>query len=305
MGISIVIPNYNGEKILKENLSRVISVMGNVEIIVVDDASIDGSLKVLDDFKSKIKLIKNEKNLGFSLSINKGVREASNEIVVLLNTDVIPEKKFLAPLLKHFEDEKVFAVGCMDKSIEEKQIVLRGRGIGRWEKGFFMHSRGEVGKRNTLWVNGGSGAFRKSIWEKLGGLNKLYSPFYWEDIDLSYRALKSGYKIVFEPESIVLHEHEKGAIKSTYSDFKIKTIAYRNQFIFVWKNITDFSMKLNHLFWLPYHFLSAIIRVDIAFIVGILSAFILLPNIIKSSNIEKKLFVLKDKQVLSPFKGEH
>lgn len=297
MKISIIIPNYNGEKLLKKNLPKVLEAIGDAEIIVVDDASTDGSLDILNGFKSKIKIIKNEKNLGFSSTINRGVKTAKGDIVVLLNSDVIPEKDFLKPLLRHFENEKVFAVGCMDKSIENGKIVLRGRGIGEWKRGFFIHSRGDVNKMNTLWVNGGSGAFRKSIWDKLGGFNELYNPFYWEDIDLSYRAIKSGYRIMFEPKSVVTHEHEKGAIKSTYSDLQVTTIAYRNQFIFVWKNITNSSMKLNHLFWLPYHILSALLRNDRAFFKGILSAFILFPKIIKYSNIEKKFFVLKDDQV--------
>lgn len=304
MTVSVVIPNYNGENILGKNLPKVIEASGNAEIIVVDDGSRDKSLEKLSSFKEKIKIIKNEKNLGFSASINRGVSVAKGEIIVLLNTDVIPERSFLTPLLDHFDDDSVFAVGCMDKSIEGNKTILRGRGLGRWRKGLLVHSRGEVNKMNTLWINGGSGAFRKSIWNKLGGFNPLYSPFYWEDIDLSYRALKCGYKIIFEPKSIVIHEHEKGAIKSAYSNFKIRTIAYRNQFIFVWKNISDYSMKLNHIFWLPFHVFSALLRLDLAFIKGILAAFILLPEIIKYNHIERKLFVLKDSQVLYPFKLE-
>jgi len=318
MHLSVIIPNYNGEELLKNNLPKVFEAIslykdGKVDVVVVDDCSADNSLSALEDLKSKMdsaypdvvfKIIKNEKNLGFSSNINKGVRNAVGDILFLLNTDVVPEKDFLKPLLRHFVDKKVFAVGCMDKSIENGKIVLRGRGLGKWKKGFFIHSRGEVNKTNTLWVNGGSGAFRKSIWDRLGGFNELYNPFYWEDIDLSYRAIKSGYKIIFEPKSIVIHEHEKGVIKSTYSNFKVKTIAYRNQFIFVWKNITDSSVRLDHLLWLPYHILSALLRKDMAFIKGILGAFILLPKIIKYGNKEQKLFVLKDNQVLIPFRGE-
>ena len=298
MKISIIIPNYNGEELLKKNLPKVISVVGDSEIIIVDDASVDGSFAVLASFKENIKVIKNEKNLGFSSTVNRGVREAKGEIIILLNTDVVPEKDFLKPLLEHFQDEKIFAVGCMDKSIEDSKIVLRGRGVGQWKRGFLVHSRGEVNKTNTLWVGGGSGAFRKSIWDKLGGFDKLYNPFYWEDIDLSYRALKSGYKILFEPKSVVTHEHEKGAIKSTYSNFKVKTLAYRNQFIFVWKNATDFDLQFAHLFWLPYHFLKALARFDLSFFKGFFMAFFLLPKIISSSLESQKLFVKKDIDVI-------
>lgn len=297
MHISIVVPNYNGEEVLKKNLPKILEAAESAEVIVVDDASVDGSLEILNGFRPKIRILRNEKNLGFSSTVNKGVKEAKGEVVVLLNTDVIPEKSFLASLLPHFKDDKVFAVGCMDKSAENNKTVLRGRGVGVWKKGFLIHSRGEVSKADTLWVSGGSGAFRKNIWEKLNGLNTLYNPFYWEDIDLSYRAVKSGYRIFFESKSVVVHEHEKGAIKKKFSSFQIKSIAYRNQFIFVWKNATDLNLQLAHLFWLPYHFAKAVIAIDPAFFSGFFSAFIMLPQIIKSSLEDQKTFVLKDSQV--------
>lgn len=315
MKISIIIPNYNGEELLKKNLPKVfeaidVYINGKKEIIVADDCSLDNSISVLRQLKPQMessypdiifKLIENDKNIGFSSNINKGVRSASGDILILLNSDVIPEKYFLKPLMRHFEDEKIFAAGCMDKSIEEGKIVLRGRGIGSWKRGFLMHSRGEVDRTNTLWVGGGSGAFRKSIWDKLGGFSSLYDPFYWEDIDLSYRALKSGYKIVFEPKSVVVHEHEKGAIKSTYSNFKVKTIAYRNQFIFVWKNTTDFNLLSLHLIWLPYHFIKAFINKDWIFFRGLTMAVLLLPRIIVARIKSQKYFVKSDRDTAKDF----
>ncbi|MEM4230395.1 MAG: glycosyltransferase family 2 protein [Candidatus Pacearchaeota archaeon] len=309
MNISIIIPNYNGEELLRINLPKIIDAAesykkGSVELIIVDDCSTDSSVPLISSFKSKIsnfKFLKNEKNLGFAPTVNRAVRQAIGDILVLLNTDVAPEKSFLDPLVKNFKNKDVFAVGCMDKSIENGRIVLRGRGIGKWEKGFLIHKRGEIDKINTLWVSGGSGAFRKSIWERLSGFDELYAPFYWEDIDLSYRAIKSGYEVLFEPRSIVVHEHEKGAIKSRYSNFQVKTIAYRNQFIFVWKNATDFDLQVSHLFWLPYHFFKAILRFDIPFFLGFFKALILFPKIIKSSFKSQKLFIRSDKEAIGKF----
>lgn len=281
------------------------------EIIIVDDASTDDSIQYIENQISKIKntdqksetemlrLLVNTRNLGFSPTVNRGEKEAAGEIIILLNTDVVPEKDFLEPLLTHFKDENVFAVGCMDKSLENGKVVLRGRGEGHFERGFLVHRRGEVNKNNTLWVSGGSGAFRKSIWEKIGGLNELYAPFYWEDIDLSYRALKAGYKVLFEPKSIVVHEHEKGAIKERYSRFRIKTIAYRNQFIFMWSNITDFDLRLKHLLWLWYHFIKALLRGDMAFLIGFVKAFILLPKIKKRASIYRGLFIKLDRNTVN------
>lgn len=309
MNVSIIIPNYNGEELLKKNLPKVIQAAEEyrdveVEIIVVDDGSTDASASVISNLQfqiSNLKFIRNEKNLGFSSTVNRGVRDASGEIVILLNTDVAPEKDFIEPLVKHFVDDKVFAIGCLDKSIELGKVVERGRGIGKWEKGFLVHARGEVNKTNTLWVAGGSGAFRKDLWGKLGGFNELYNPFYYEDIDLSYRALKSGYKIYFESKSVVVHEHEKGSIKSYYSTFQIKTIAYRNQFIFVWHNATDLDLQFFHIFWLPYHFLKALVSLDLAFFLGFLKAFLLLSKIIKSSFKAQRLFNKSDREVIKEF----
>ena len=295
---------------LKKNLEKVYREIesyksGKAELIVVDDGSLDGSLSFLSEFSKthpNPHVVINKQNLGFAPTVNRGVEVASGDVVILLNTDVYPEEDFLAPLLKHFSNPQVFAVGCLDRSVEVQGIILRGRGLGQWKRGFLSHRRGEVDKPNTLWVSGGSSAFKKSIWEKLGGLNKLYAPFYWEDIDLSYRALKSGYQVLFEAKSVVVHEHEKGIIKNQYSDFKIKTIAYRNQFIFVWENVTDFSLFASHVLWLPYHFAKALINSDWSFYLGFFEALILLPKIIQSSLGYKKLFIKKDKQILADYK---
>lgn len=319
MNISIVIPNYNGEALLRKNLPKVFESVDyyiqktkeQAEIIVVDDFSTDNSVSSIDYYASilnhkniSFRILLNKKNLGFSSTVNYGVSDSIGEIVILLNSDVIPEKDFLVPLIDHFKDDKVFAVGCMDKSIEGSKTILRGRGIGRWQRGFLVHSRGEVNKTNTLWVNGGSGAFRKSIWEKLGGFNKLYYPFYWEDIDISYRAQKAGYKVFFEPKSIVVHQHEKGAIKKKYSPFQIKTIAYKNQFIFVWLNITDSMYLISHFIWLPYYLLTSLKDKNFVFFLGLLKACLFLPKIFKLRLNQESLFVKTDRELLNQFSYE-
>lgn len=98
MKISIVIPNYNGKEILGKNLPKILAATKDAEIIVVDDASTDDSLLEIKNQsagrRKKIRIIQNEKNLGFTSSVNKGVREASGELVVLLNTDVVPQEDF-------------------------------------------------------------------------------------------------------------------------------------------------------------------------------------------------------------------
>ncbi len=245
MAFSIIIPNWNGEKLLKNNLPAVFQSKAK-EIIVVDNGSHDGSvalLKILQKQYSQLKIIFNSKNLGFARAVNQGVKEAKNEIVVLLNNDVVPEEDFLKPLVKDFQDREVFAV-----SLNEPQWSWAK---GKWIKGFVEHQIGPKTKKPHLsfWANGGSGAFRKSIWLKLGGLDEMFAPFYWEDIDLSYRAWKRGYKILWEPQSVVHHHHES-TIGSQFSKRYVDLISQRNQLLFIWKNMTDFKMLFVHKMFL-------------------------------------------------------
>lgn len=312
MNISIIIPNFNGEELLKKNLPHVLEAVklyrkGKIEIIIPNDPSTDKSKVIISKFINSIHeknitgltVDNNQKNkAGFSKNINRGVMISSGDILILLNSDVYPHKDFLEPLLMHFEDESVFAVGCLDESIENREKVLRGRGVGVFKRGFLSHSAGSLDKKNTLWVSGGSGAFRKSIWDKFGGFDPLYDPFYWEDIDLSYQAQKSGYKVIFEPSSIVTHEHEKGVVKEMFSDDFVKKISYRNQFIFVWKNITDPYLILLHIFWLPYHILRSLVTADWDFFGGLFLASANFVRINKSRQKAKKSFVKLDHQVL-------
>lgn len=305
--VSVVIPNYNGETLLRKNIPNLLYLLTAEkfvkDIIIIDDASSDDSVAYLHELQKNsssfpLKILTHKKNQGFSSTIDDGVNAAKGDIVLLLNTDVMPERGFLHPLLTHFDNPKMFAVGCMDKSVEGESIVLRGRGLGSWRNGFFIHRRGEVDKPTTLWISGGSGAFRKTMWEQLGGFRELYNPFYWEDIDLSFRALKSGMDIVFEQKSTVIHEHVKGAIKSNYSAFNIKCIAYRNQFFFIWTNITDTYYLFSHFFSLPSHFIKALLRWDIAFFNGFLWALFKSGSVFYLRNKNKKSFIKSDKEIL-------
>ncbi len=301
MNISVIIPNYNGEELLKKNLPKIISELkkyqrGKIEIIVVDDFSTDNSVLYLQTL-SEVTLFQNPQNMGFAKTVNFGVSKANGEILLLLNTDVYPEAGFLDPLLANFKDEAVFAVGCMDRSIEKDGHVLRGRGVGSWKRGFLVHSRGEVNLTDTLWVSGGSGTFRRSIWDKLGGMDPLFSPFYWEDIDLSYRALKSGYKLVFEPKSTVFHEHEKGVIKKQFKKSYVQSIVYRNMFYFVWTNATDLNLIIKHFIWLPYHFLNTLLKGEYAFYLGFIKAILNIPKVLYYRYNNIKLFTKTDKEV--------
>ena len=138
MNLSIIIPNLNGEDLLKKNLPLVYESVknykdGTIEIIITDDASTDNSPKIINDFINKITnknmkgiqvLNKDKNQRGFSKNVNRGFKLAGGDIVILLNSDVVPHKDFLDSLMPHFNDENVFAVACMDESLEGDKKVL-------------------------------------------------------------------------------------------------------------------------------------------------------------------------------------
>lgn len=243
--ISIIIPNFNGATLLEKNMPFVVKAYDNPknnikEIIVVDDGSSDNSVQVLTKNFSQVKIIKHKINRGFSSAVNTGVRTAKGEYVVLINTDVLPAEDFLEKIQKNFEDKKVFAVSFNEQGYS-------------WAKGTFTdgYINHEVGSKvatvhPSFWASGGSAIFRREAWIKLGGMDeRLYSPFYWEDVDLSYRAQKRGMIVLWDPEAKVVHEHESTISKISKS-FANK-IRERNQLLFVWKNITSKNLFKKHL----------------------------------------------------------
>lgn len=310
MKVSVVIPNYNGADLIVKNLQSLIDSLApykDAEIQIVDDGSENSDFLKTRDFvedikkstKNKITLIRRDKNKGFSTAVNTAALKSESDIIVLLNSDVTPDGNFLMPILQDFKKNKnLFGVGCLERSEEKGGIVLRGRGEASWKRGFLIHRRGNVDKSDTFWVSGGSCALRTDLFKRLGGMDEIYNPFYWEDIDLSYRSRKLGYDLVFEKDSQVIHRHFEGTIKEHYSRYEINKIAYRNEIIFVWKNISSSSLLLSHVVFLPYHMFKSILRGDSAFLMGFFLALLKLPDIIKKRNDQKKYYKKSDKELI-------
>lgn len=295
MKVSIIIPNYNGKALLEKNLLSVVKakgVSGNQvgEIIVVDDCSTDGSTLYLKERFPEIRLIKHTINRGFSAAVNTGVRSSRGELVCLLNTDVIPNEDFLIATLPHFENPNVFAVSLHEEGY--------GWAKGDFKDGFVIHSPGkELEKTHrTFWVSGGSGVFRRSQWIKLGGLDeKLFSPFYWEDIDIGYRAHKRGMSLLWEPKSHVTHEHE--ATVKKLSKRYVDRIRERNQLLFIWKNITSVNLTRRHI----ANLIKRIITHP-GYILVFLSALKKIRKVQKARDRESKEAKISDEAVFASFK---
>jgi len=299
--ISVVIPNYNGSHLLKKNLPQVIINCPNCQIIMVDDASTDDSVQFIRRNFKKIKIIELKKNRGFAYAANLGVRQATGDFVVLLNSDVSPRNNFLKPALDHFKNRKVFAVAFADHSHENGKIIIRGRGGAIFKRGFVGHFALPSKSAETLWVSGGSGLFDRNKFLELGGFDTNFAPFYWEDIDLSFRAWQMGYICLFEPKSSVDHFHQEGAIQKSKSSFFVKIVSYKNQFLFVWKNISDYLWLIQHLLWLPYHLVKSAITFDLAFFAGFLWAILKIPHLIFDWKFEIGNWKLSDREMLNKF----
>lgn len=287
--VSIIIPNWNGEQKLQENLPQVLKTKGVDEVIVVDDGSTDGSVALIEKEFPQIKLIKREKNSGFSSTVNLGVSKSVSGLVFILNSDAVPFEDCLKNIIPHFEDPKVFSVGLNNGG---------NWSWAKWEDGYFWHykSNAKVETHQTLWVSGGSGVFRKSIWQELGGFDEVFDPFYEEDLDLGYRATKRGYFNIWEEKAIVEHKKDQGVIAKNFSKSKISKIAQRNQLYFIWKNMTDKGLMGQHL--------QALIRKVLKspnYLLILISALACVNKIKRKRQVEVKQSKLGDIELLNKY----
>lgn len=258
--ISFIIPTYNGKNLLEKNLPAVISEMSKGdELIIIDDAGNDGTPSWLEKtIKKKViargatlKVIVNKENLRFGASCNRAVKVAKYTLIFLLNNDVSPHKGCVDALVNHFEDQGVFGVGCLEKEKKDGKVVEHGKNRLWFDQGLFIHSKAHhMDSGATAWVIGGSGMFDRKKWLELGGFDELFYPAYWEDIDLSFRARKNGWKVLFESKAVVDHNHES-TNKDVFGQRKLENISWNNSLKFTWKN-GHIWQKISFIIWQPY-----------------------------------------------------
>ncbi len=105
------------------------------------------------------------------------------------------------------------------------------------------------------------GAFRRDTFIRLKGFDSLYEPFYSEDIDLSYRAWKQGWEVLYVPSSLMIHKHS-ATIRRHFDPTYVKTIKIRNYLLFTWKNIDDIRWRIQHAGYLSVRILKSIVSQD-------------------------------------------
>ena len=226
MKLSIVIVNYNVKYFLEQCLFSVFKALSQTEaeVIVVDNNSVDGSEIMVRSRFPNIKLIVNQQNLGFAKANNQALAIAKGEYVLLLNPDTVLEESTLSQCLS-FMDTHPDAGALGPKMIDGKGRFLpeSKRGLPTPEVAFYKifgltrlfpkskrfgrYYLGHTSNDETQEIEILTGAFmliRRSVLDKTGFLDEEYF-MYGEDIDLSYRILKTGYKLYYFPETSIIH----------------------------------------------------------------------------------------------------
>ena len=264
--LSIVIVNYNVKHFLEQCLKSVYQAIQNIEaeVFVVDNNSIDGSQDMVRSSFTDVKLIANSKNTGFSTANNQAIKESKGEYVLLLNPDtVVPENCFQA--LLEFADKTPDLGGCgipmydgqgnylpeskrglptpevaFYKMIGLNKLFPKSKKFGKYHLGYLAPDQNHE-------VEILAGAFmliRKKVLDKIGLLDETFF-MYGEDIDLSYRITKAGWKNYYFAGSRIIHY--KGESTKKLSTNYVK-VFYKAMVIFAEKHYAGSNKKLFKLF---------------------------------------------------------
>jgi O-antigen biosynthesis protein len=273
---TILIVTWDGKHLLEECLPAVVAAIehdgGNHEILVVDNGSTDGTVDFVRARFPQIGILALERNHGFTEGNNRGVAQVRTDIVVLLNNDMVVDRQFLRPLLQGFTDPSVFAVTSQIFFADpERRREETGKTRARFSGGLFYFWHDDVVPADeqldtspVFWAGGGSCAIDLHKYRAIGGLDTLYRPFYVEDTDLSYQAWKRGWKTLLAPRSRVVHKHRATSQRKFGTRFVENTIR-KNHYLFIWKNVTDLPMILQHVVNLPWIHGRALIDQDSGF----------------------------------------
>lgn len=309
--VSIIILNYNAGKLLLECVESVFDTnYGNLEVIIVDNASKDESHKICKQKFNKIRLIENEKNLGYCEGNNVGIRSAKGNFIVILNPDTKVDPNWLSELMSAYNlcGEGLYQPKFLTTSNHE---ILMSTGNMIQLFGFgYSRGKGEIDKKQfeeleTVGYASGTCLFTScKTLQKIG----LLDPFlfaYHDDLDLGWRAALLGIKSYYVPKSVVYHPLEG--------------------FSFRWSPYKFYLLERNRLYCLLTHYsrstlykiLPALILVEISVLFFYMTKKMLRLkikahiNIIKNRNLIRTRYKeiqkarrVKDKEIVKSFKDE-
>ena len=245
--VSVVIPNFNGEWLLQKYLPPLYealkssSYISDYEIIIIDDASTDDSVDFLTSHYAKIILLQNNENSGFSKTTNRGIFAAKMDLALLLNTDMLLSNDFFDFLIPYFFANPTLFGISPDIKNEQGDAFLEMRKIPIMKHNYLHYEdvmSTEAGY--SFYLCGGCALIDRLKLIKLNGFNELYSPFYFEDTDLSVRAWLNGWTCMHTPEISVQHCHSV-TIDRYFSEEYVKLIFTRNKLLFNYLYLNGFD----------------------------------------------------------------
>ncbi|MFQ3581739.1 MAG: glycosyltransferase family 2 protein [Chloracidobacterium sp.] len=261
--VSVVIPTYEGQALLARFLPSVIVALQNytaatgapVEILVVDDGSQDATVGWLAaQAFAFVRVLPQPVNQGFAPTCNVGFAAARHDLIWLLNNDIEVTPQALFPLVGHFTTPTVFAVSSRALRLGSDAIDGAGR-LGRCVRGYWkvfegydvlMQQMPAEAVLPTMTASGGYSLFDAAKLRELGGFDELLAPFYWEDVELCYRAWKRGWEVRYEPRSLVFHQ-SSATIKARFTARTVNVVATRNRLLMHWIHLHDARWWLAHL----------------------------------------------------------
>lgn len=235
--VSVIVLNYNGKDFIPgclESLRR--QSFRPYEVVVVDNASADGSAELVKRRFPWARLVRNSRNLGFATGNNIGVRAARGKYVVLLNYDTVADRNFIKELVAAIErDSSVAAAQAKILLFEKEQrlintsgTVVHYLGFG-WCGDYRARDRGQLTEKEIAAPSGAAVMFKKDIYERVGGLDDDFF-LYHEDTDIAWRLRLRGYKTVLAPKAVVRHKYSFGRTATKFY------FVERNRLVMLLKN---------------------------------------------------------------------
>jgi GT2 family glycosyltransferase len=313
--VSIVIPTWNGRPLLERFLPSVLAAAAHyrevagaaVEVLVVDDGSRDDTALWLSRaHPGAAELLIKKRNEGFAHACNTGFAHARHPAVFLLNNDVEVEREAIAPAVRHLAAPDVFAVACLTTDMASGRASGVGK-LGSFSRGFlrvhdsYMPNRPGARDLLAIFASGGASAFSREKLAELGGFDTLYAPFYWEDVELSYRAWKRGWRVLFEPESRVRHQ-VSSTIGEHFAARSVAAVRHRNRLLAHWVHVHDPAMWRSHVTHVALLAATAPLRGDFAFVSGLRQALARRPEALARRSRERAAAVRTDAEIMELFR---
>jgi GT2 family glycosyltransferase len=209
-----------------------------LEIIAVDNASTDGSAGWIASHHPTVRLIRNPENIGFGDACNAGMAQAKGDILVLLNQDTIVQRDWLGALVTVLDENSDIGIAGSkalypDGTIQHAGGVINARGAST-HLGYRQPDKGQFDRlTDAEYVTGASLALRRALYEQIGGFDPGFSPAYLEDVDLCWRARAAGWRVVYAPQSVLVHNERSTAATPNYAG---ALLYHRHRLRFVFKH---------------------------------------------------------------------